>query len=176
MTANIRFHSSFDNSKNGTRLFIPALFTRISIFPNRSIHNRESASAVSGKPTSPALYAYRTPRVRTSVFNDSSFASSVPLIIRSAPFSANANAISLPIPRLAPVTIADFPCSITRSPKPIYHYICAFSAFLLRIKQIPTNTAPIAIPMISVINSGAISITALANRSTRSTLLSGTIK
>ena len=105
--------SSFFILKISESLFIPALFTSISILPNFSIHDSITLFASSGFDTSAFTTNALLPTA--SIFlavSDALVTFSV--ITRSAPSSASAMAIDFPIPFAAPVTTAIFPFRVIK--------------------------------------------------------------
>jgi hypothetical protein len=84
----------------------PTLFTRTSIGPCSSTARRAVSSATSGIDMSPTSVATSQPSPTSAAAAASSEARSRPTSTRSAPACASPKAISLPKPRLPPVTIA----------------------------------------------------------------------
>jgi hypothetical protein len=87
----------------------PALFTRISIFPNAFTASSTILLTSCEEETSAPMAVVLTPKPSISFATVSAFSRFLPLMMMSAPSLANPMAMSFPIPREEPVISATFP-------------------------------------------------------------------
>ena len=92
---------------------MPALLTRMSMFPSRSATSAAIFKTSFGSPTSCAKYSARRPRSRIWARTSSANLQPVKHVSpTSAPRAASANATALPMPRDPPVTSAVLPARL----------------------------------------------------------------
>ncbi len=103
-------HPASGTSTAGAPQVVPALLTSTSIRPNSATVRSTTTAICAGSRTSQPIPMARTPYAPASSRAASMHRSSLRAHrTRSAPQSASASAICLPIPAAPPVTIATFP-------------------------------------------------------------------
>src|SRR5262245_19739709 len=117
LTASSRSQSASVTSAVCIDLWMPALFTRMSMRPNSATVRSAIACRSASRVTSVRTARARRPRARTSSAVRLPVASSISATTMSAPIPASSSAMARPMLRPAPVTIAACPpSSISAAP------------------------------------------------------------
>src|SRR5262249_1819739 len=111
LTASSRSQSASVTSAVCIDLWMPALFTRMSMRPHSAIVRSAILVRSARRVTSTCSGRARRPRLRTSSAVRSLVALSTSATTMSAPIPASSSAMARPMLRPAPVTIAVCPCS-----------------------------------------------------------------
>src|SRR5574341_2111516 len=114
----VRSHSASVSLRGSRTRVIPALLTRISIFPKALMAVSTIRWMSAMRVTSICMGMPVRPRIRISLAVPSDVAASRSGTRMSAPSRANRRAVTLPMPRPAPVTMALFPASRMEASRP----------------------------------------------------------